>query len=366
MPIINNRFYTNYSTFLTKRISANPENTAYRIGPEGTEVFTDDIPEILWQDYVLFDDNDRWWTMGKLHNKVGGGGGTGGECIMPDGSTAGIDVGGLASGTDVSGKSVTEVISDIISPEFAPVWKGASATWAAGTGYADKVCEIGETTPSAADITSHVTTAKASAKASASYTAYGGAASSVTATGKYATKMDAAGDYTIGYTAVFAAGTDVVKTNKGNATNKTASVANTLLSKGTVNTSIDATTCKIKQITVTGSATIHAVYPIFATTSAITTLTKQTLTTATTVTLAMPAETNSAKHSFQIPSAYTLTSVKVLNTLSGKYEDYPIANFRAMQTSVKLANLDSEVLYNTYKRSDGTNGATTFQITFSK
>lgn len=62
------RFYTHYSSFLTKRISANPENTAYRIGPEGTTVFTDDIPEILWQDYVLFDDNDRWWTFGKLHN----------------------------------------------------------------------------------------------------------------------------------------------------------------------------------------------------------------------------------------------------------------------------------------------------------
>lgn len=73
------RFYTQYSTFERKRISADPNNQSYRIGPEGETIYTDDRPEILWQEYVLFGDNDLWWTMGKLHNQGGGSGGSGGS-----------------------------------------------------------------------------------------------------------------------------------------------------------------------------------------------------------------------------------------------------------------------------------------------
>ena len=71
------------------------------------------------------------------------------------------------------------------------------------------------------------------------------------------------------------------------------------------------------------------------------------------------------KHAYKIPAKYTLTNVELLNTLSGKYE-----NFGSNKFNVTTENIDVQgvqVSYKVYTRNDsGFNGESTFNITFSK
>ena len=59
------RYYTLFSTFATKRVSASPVNTHYTIG--GTGDVLEGTPDILWRQLVFFGDRDAWWTNGVLH-----------------------------------------------------------------------------------------------------------------------------------------------------------------------------------------------------------------------------------------------------------------------------------------------------------
>ena len=69
------------------------------------------------------------------------------------------------------------------------------------------------------------------------------------------------------------------------------------------------------------------------------------------------------KHTFKIPAKYTVTSIEVLNTLSGKYETYPISNFTVSEETIQVQG--KNVAYKKYTRNDsGFNGATTFNIMF--
>lgn len=71
------------------------------------------------------------------------------------------------------------------------------------------------------------------------------------------------------------------------------------------------------------------------------------------------------KHAFKIPVKYNLTKVELLNTLSGKYEDYGIDKFTKTTETIKVQN--KQVEYAVYTRNDaGFNGESTFNITFSK
>lgn len=300
----------------------------------------------------------------KIEEIGGGGGGTAEESKFADGSVTGTSVGGLSSGTDVSGKTAVEVLDTILFPELAPLWQDAAATWNKKSTYANKVYEIGSVAPQATEVTSYVTGTAAKATGGKNV-ATGGSLTSVVANGSvFGNKFTSVSTYSIGYTATFAAGTSVVKTNKGNATNKTASNATTNLSDASANSSIGAD-FKIKSISKTDSVYIYSTYAIYATTSRIGTMTKQTLSKDTTITLSMPAETGTEKHSFAIPVSYTLSGVKILNTLSGKYEDYPIKNFALVDENYELPDKSLKE-YKRYSRNDGTNGATTFQITFTR
>lgn len=71
------------------------------------------------------------------------------------------------------------------------------------------------------------------------------------------------------------------------------------------------------------------------------------------------------KHTFKIPAKYTLTKVELLNTLSGKYENYGIDKFTKTIENIKVQG--KQVTYAVYTRNDaGFNGESTFNITFSK
>lgn len=71
------------------------------------------------------------------------------------------------------------------------------------------------------------------------------------------------------------------------------------------------------------------------------------------------------KHTFKIPAKYTLTKVELLNTLSGKYENYGIDKFT--KTTENITVQGKQVSYAVYTRNDaGFNGESTFNITFSK
>ena len=71
------------------------------------------------------------------------------------------------------------------------------------------------------------------------------------------------------------------------------------------------------------------------------------------------------KHAFKIPAKYTLTKVELLNTLSGKYENYGIDKFTKTTEDIEVQG--KQVSYAVYTRNDaGFNGESTFIITFSK
>lgn len=71
------------------------------------------------------------------------------------------------------------------------------------------------------------------------------------------------------------------------------------------------------------------------------------------------------KHAFKIPAKYTLTKVELLNTLSGKYENYGIDKFTKTTENIEVQG--KQVEYAVYTRNDaGFNGESTFNITFSK
>lgn len=71
------------------------------------------------------------------------------------------------------------------------------------------------------------------------------------------------------------------------------------------------------------------------------------------------------KHTFKIPVKYTLTKVELLNTLSGKYENYGIDKFTKTTEDIEVQG--KQVSYAVYTRNDaGFNGESTFNITFSK
>lgn len=110
-----------------------------------------------------------------------------------------------------------------------------------------------------------------------------------------------------------------------------------------------------KTITLTG------VYPFYASTAQIGTLTKQTLQTSKEYNVVLVAETDSSKHQFAIPASKSISSIQMLNTLSGKYESYDISKFTTATQAMTVGG--KSVNYTVYTRNDGKNGSATFKIT---
>lgn len=111
--------------------------------------------------------------------------------------------------------------------------------------------------------------------------------------------------------------------------------------------------------------TIKGVYPYFTNKDNNEAFAKLTLTTSSILSAVKFKAEGPNKHTFKIPAKYTLTKVELLNTLSGKYENYGIDKFTKTTENIKVQG--KQVSYAVYTRNDaGFNGESTFNITFSK
>lgn len=128
------------------------------------------------------------------------------------------------------------------------------------------------------------------------------------------------------------------------------------VAKGTI-TKTSSTPSNSKTLNVTG------VYPYYTNKDNITTFAKLGLTTSKTLDVTFVAETASNKHAFKIPAKFNVTKITLLNTLSGKYEDYSVSRFSVTTETINVQGTD--VQYKVYTRNDGTNGSSSFKITFA-
>lgn len=122
-------------------------------------------------------------------------------------------------------------------------------------------------------------------------------------------------------------------------------------------TKTSSTPSNSKTLNVTG------VYPYYTNKDNITTFAKLGLTTNKTLDVTFVAETASNKHVFKIPAKFNVTKITLLNTLSGKYEDYSVSRFSVTTETINVQG--TNVQYKIYTRNDGTNGSSSFKITFA-
>lgn len=121
-------------------------------------------------------------------------------------------------------------------------------------------------------------------------------------------------------------------------------------------TKTSSTPSNSKTLNVTG------VYPYYTNKDNITAFSKLALTTNKTLDVTFVAETASNKHAFKIPAKFNVTKITLLNTLSGKYEDYSVSRFSVTTETINVQG--ANVQYKVYTRNDGTNGSSSFKITF--
>ena len=121
-------------------------------------------------------------------------------------------------------------------------------------------------------------------------------------------------------------------------------------------TKTSSTPSNSKTLNVTG------VYPYYTNKDNITTFAKLGLTTNKKLDFSFLSETTSYKHEFKIPAKFNVTKITLLNTLSGKYEDYSVSRFSVTTETINVQGTD--VQYKVYTRNDGTNGSSSFKITF--
>lgn len=113
------------------------------------------------------------------------------------------------------------------------------------------------------------------------------------------------------------------------------------------------------------AVTVTGVYPYFTNKANVSAFAKLPLTTSTTLSDLLFVAEGPNKHAFKIPAAYTLTKVEMLNTLSGKYEDFGVSKWTKTTENIEVQG--KQVSYAVYTRNDsGFNGEATFKITFTK
>lgn len=108
---------------------------------------------------------------------------------------------------------------------------------------------------------------------------------------------------------------------------------------------------------------VTGVYPYYTNKDNITAFAKLPLTTNKTLDVTFVAETASNKHIFKLPSKFNVTKITLLNTLSGQYENYDVSRFSVTTETINVQGTD--VQYKIYTRNDGTNGSSSFKITFA-
>lgn len=108
---------------------------------------------------------------------------------------------------------------------------------------------------------------------------------------------------------------------------------------------------------------VTGVYPYYTNKDSITAFAKLPLTTNKTLDVTFVAETASNKHTFKLPSKFNVTKITLLNTLSGQYENYDVSRFSVTTETIDVQGTGTQ--YKVYTRNDGTNGSSSFKITFA-
>lgn len=108
---------------------------------------------------------------------------------------------------------------------------------------------------------------------------------------------------------------------------------------------------------------VIGVYPYYTNKDNITAFAKLPLTTNKTLDVTFVAETASNKHIFKLPSKFNVTKITLLNTLSGQYENYDVSRFSVTTETIDVQGTGTQ--YKVYTRNDGTNGSSSFKITFA-
>ena len=108
---------------------------------------------------------------------------------------------------------------------------------------------------------------------------------------------------------------------------------------------------------------VTGVYPYYTNKDNITAFAKLPLTTNKTLDVTFVAETASNKHIFKLPSKFNVTKITLLNTLSGQYENYDVSRFSVTTETIDVQGTGTQ--YKVYTRDDGTNGSSSFKITFA-
>lgn len=108
---------------------------------------------------------------------------------------------------------------------------------------------------------------------------------------------------------------------------------------------------------------VTGVYPYYTNKDNITAFAKLPLTTNKTLDVTFVAETASNKHTFKLPSKFNVTKITLLNTLSGQQENYDVSRFSVTTETIDVQGTGTQ--YKVYTRNDGTNGSSSFKITFA-
>lgn len=271
--------------------------------------------------------------------------------VMEKGYTTEVTIGGLNKGTNVGEKSAVEVLDLILKPEYAPVFTDATCTISSPV-RSGTIYEVGTTTPAASAYASSGNTAKTK---SGTYEAFGGAVTETfTITGKsagatdYETVTTTNGSFTVKVTRAYAAGTDVVKSNKGNATNKTGN-GTTLLENASVNNNIDSTSHTIKAITKEASHTLNYAYKVYASTVTAGILTAMSLETTTSNREAI-LKGGAAGQKFAVPATYTGIKIEEYNDTLKSWTD-TTSNWTTSTQKMTLAD-GTEKDYTVYNRAN--------------
>lgn len=259
-------------------------------------------------------------------------------------------VGGIAKGTKLEaleGKSYDAIFDDLLFPTVNPTFTAPTASISLKSYAATQ--EVGSTAPTTANFTTgynagaiNLNGVKQDNRGGAHDTAssfiyYGSSADNKT----LPTTVEE-GSVSYKYRAAYAAGPQP-KDNKGNDYSSP-------LAAGTVDSA---------------AVTVYGVYPYYTNSADNEAFAKLSLTNNTTLSTIKFVAEGPNKHAFKLPAKYTLTKTELLNTLSGKYENFATSNWTVTTETISVQGND--VSYKVYTRNDsGFNGESTYNITFSK
>lgn len=277
--------------------------------------------------------------------------------VMANGYTTEVEIGGMAKGTNIEGKTAEQVLDLILKPEYAPVITEATASISCTGHTNNEVVEVGTKTPLESDYTSGGNKAKTAAGSSTSNVVYGGASTdtfsinSATAGTSltYDTTTTKRGVFKVRVSKVYAAGTDPVVTNKGNATNKVASNYTTIMANASASSKIDSSTYVIKSQTKTADFTINYTYKVYASTTTAGVLTSLGLLTSLSNKEAV-LKGGSGGQMFAVPSTYTGVKIEEFNATLNSWTD-TTSGWNVGTTTYTLAD-GTEKTYTTFTRAN--------------